>query len=66
MIVVMRPDATQAQVADVLARIERWGYRADVSEGRERTVIGVIGTTGDGRLLDSGSIERVAGVGRTV
>jgi len=66
MIVVMRPGATQAQVADVLARIERWGYRADVSEGRERTVIGVIGTTGDERLLDGESIERMAGVERTV
>ena len=66
MIVVMRTGATQAQVADVVARIERWGYQADASEGRERTVIGVTGTTGDERLLDSGPIERVAGVGWTV
>jgi len=63
MIVVMRPDATQAQVAEVVARIEREGCRADVSAGRDRTVIGVIG---DGRLLDGEALERMGGVERTL
>ena len=63
MIVVMRPGATQTQVADVVTRIERDGCRADVSAGQDRTVIGVIG---DGRLLDGEALERMGGVERTL
>lgn len=63
MIVVMRPGATQAQVADIVARLERWGCQVNVSADQERSVISVIG---DGRLLDGEALERMAGVERTV
>ncbi len=63
MIIVMKQGATQAQVTNVTARIEQWGCQAHVSQGEERTIIGVIG---NGRPLDRDPIERMSGVERTV
>ncbi len=63
MIVVMKQGATKSQIANVTARIEQWGCRVHLSEGEERTIIGVIG---NGRPLDRGPIERMTGVERTV
>jgi 3-deoxy-7-phosphoheptulonate synthase len=63
MIVVMKKGATSAQIANVAARIEQLGCRVHLSEGEERTIIGVIG---NGRPLDREPIERLDGVERTV
>ena len=63
MIVIMKPDATAAQMANVVARIEQLGCQVHISEGQERTIIGIIG---NGRPLDSKQIERMDGVERTV
>ena len=63
MIVVMKQGATNAQIVNVTARIEQLGCQVHLSEGAERTIIGVIG---NGRPLDHEPIERMAGVERTV
>jgi 3-deoxy-7-phosphoheptulonate synthase len=63
MIVVMKQGATQAQIVNVTARIEQLGCQAHISEGKERTIIGIIG---NGRPLDREPIERMDGVERTV
>ena len=63
MIIVMKQGATQAQVTNVTARIEQWGCQAHISQGEERTIIGIIG---NGRPLDRAPIERLSGVERTV
>ncbi len=63
MIIIMKQGSTQAQVTNVTARIEQWGCQAHISEGEERTIIGVIG---NGRPLDREPIERMSGVERTV
>jgi 3-deoxy-7-phosphoheptulonate synthase len=63
MIVVMKQHATSAQIANVAARIEQLGCRVHLSEGAERTIIGIIG---NGRPLDREQIERWDGVERTV
>jgi len=63
MIIVMKQGATQAQVTNVTARIEQWGYQAHISEGEERTIIGIIGNE---RPLERAPIERLSGVDRTV
>jgi 3-deoxy-7-phosphoheptulonate synthase len=63
MIVVMKQGATSAQVANVIARIEQLGCRVHLSEGEERTIVGIIG---NGRPLDREQIERMDGVERTV
>jgi 3-deoxy-7-phosphoheptulonate synthase len=44
MIIVMRHDATTEQVAAVVAQVQAHGMRTHLSDGEERTVIGVIGT----------------------
>ena len=63
MIVVMKPGATNAEITAVIARIEHVGYRAHLSEGEVRTIIGVIG---NGRPLDREPFEQMEGVDRTV
>ena len=44
MIVVMRTGATAEQIDEVKREIEEHGLEAYVSQGEERTVIGVVGT----------------------
>ena len=63
MIVVMKQGATRNQVVNVMARIEQMGCQAHISEGKERTIIGIIG---NGRPLDREQIERLDGVERSV
>ncbi len=63
MIVIMKQSATSAQIANVTARIEQSGCRVHLSEGEERTIIGIIG---NGRPLDREQLERMDGVERTV
>jgi 3-deoxy-7-phosphoheptulonate synthase len=43
MIVVMKYKSTAKDISDVIARIESDGYKAHLSEGEERTIIGVVG-----------------------
>ncbi|MEJ2732948.1 MAG: 3-deoxy-7-phosphoheptulonate synthase [Anaerolineae bacterium] len=63
MIVIMKQGATRAEVVNVTARIEQLGCQAHISDGDERTIIGIIG---NGRPLDRAQIERMDGVERTV
>lgn len=63
MIVVMKQGATNAQIANVIARIEQSGCGVHISEGEERSIIGIIG---NGRPLDHEQIQRLDGVERTV
>ena len=63
MIVVMKQGATRAQIVNVTARIEQLGCQTHISNGKERTIIGIIG---NGRPLDREPIERMEGVERTV
>lgn len=43
MIVVLKPDATDAQVEHIIDRVKKLGLTPHVSKGTERTIIGVIG-----------------------
>lgn len=43
MIIVLRPDATEAQVNHIIDRVKKLGLTPLVSKGTERTIIGVIG-----------------------
>ncbi len=63
MIVILKQEATRAQTDNIIARIEGMGCGVEVSQGQERTVIGIIG---NGRRLDREQIEGMAGVERTV
>jgi 3-deoxy-7-phosphoheptulonate synthase len=41
--IIMKTDATQEQIAQAVKEIKKYGLRADVSKGRYRTVIGLVG-----------------------
>jgi 3-deoxy-7-phosphoheptulonate synthase len=63
MMIIMRSDATQDQIAHVVERVESIGLRAHLSRGEERTVIGAIG---DGRPVNRDQFMRLQGVDRVV
>jgi 3-deoxy-7-phosphoheptulonate synthase len=63
MIIVMQHQATAAQIANVVARVEAVGYRASLIKGEERTIIGVIG---DDRPIDRTQFELLDGVDKTL
>ena len=63
MIVVMERGASREQINDVVARVKGLGLGAHLSEGEERTIIGVVGTplppTLDEMLEVHGGVEQV-------
>ncbi|MCS6965136.1 MAG: 3-deoxy-7-phosphoheptulonate synthase [Thermoflexus sp.] len=63
MIIVMKHGATPQQIANVVAQIEGMGFRAHLSQGVERTIIGIIG---DERPLNPDQILFWEGVERVV
>ncbi len=63
MMIIMRTEATQAQIASVVARVEEQGLRAHISRGEERTIIGAIG---DGRPVNRDQFVWLPGVDRIV
>jgi 3-deoxy-7-phosphoheptulonate synthase len=44
-IIVMKPGATEGELAHIVERLESRGLKAHISKGTERTIIGVIGDT---------------------
>lgn len=63
MIIIMRAGATQIQVENVVKRIEKDGFVAHLSDGSERTIIGLIG---DDRPIDRRTYEVMEGVEKSV
>jgi len=64
MIVIMQVGATAKQISAVIARIKEMGLDAHLSEGQERTVIGVVGD--DRVTADRDSLSLMEGVERTM
>ena len=63
MIIIMRAGATQIQIENVVKRIEKDGFVAHLSDGSERTIIGLIG---DDRPIDRRTYEVMEGVEKSV
>ena len=63
MLVIMKSDATEEQIHDVVRRIEQSGYSAHVVPGAARVAIGVIGNE---RPLDPSLVDALPGVLQTV
>ena len=54
MIIILKPEATEAEIALVVKKIESFGLAAHISKGTERTIIGAIG---DERVMQEGPLE---------
>jgi 3-deoxy-7-phosphoheptulonate synthase len=59
MIIVVRPDATEAQIQHILDRVQELGFTPHYSRGEQRTVIGAIG---DETKVSAESLAAIAGV----
>ena len=64
MIVVMKSQATEKQIDEVIRWIESVGYKAHPSRGIERTIIGAVGDTRDKAILKYA--ESLPGVEKTM
>jgi 3-deoxy-7-phosphoheptulonate synthase len=64
MIVIMQVGATTKQISAVIQRIKEMGLDAHLSEGQERTIIGVVGD--DRVAADRDSLSLLEGVERTM
>ena len=60
MVIVMSPEATEADIDVVVAHIETHGGQAFVSRGVMRTIIGVVGTEQVLETMDAGGLPGVA------
>jgi 3-deoxy-7-phosphoheptulonate synthase len=63
MMIIMRNDATPEQIGVIIAKVEAHGLRAHLSQGTERTVIGLVG---DGRPIQPDQFLPLPGVDRIV
>ncbi|HET6487386.1 MAG TPA: 3-deoxy-7-phosphoheptulonate synthase [Spirochaetia bacterium] len=59
MILVFRPDATEAQIQSALAKIQSLGYTPHLSRGTVKTICGV---TGDDRSIEESEFDQLPGV----
>jgi 3-deoxy-7-phosphoheptulonate synthase len=64
MIIVMKSQATEKQIEDVIRWIESVGYKAHPSRGVERTIIGAVGDNRDKAILKYA--ESLSGVEKTM
>jgi 3-deoxy-7-phosphoheptulonate synthase len=62
-VIIMKAHAATRDISAVIARVEDLNFKVHLSEGDERTIIGLIG---DSRVLDREAIERMPGVDRVV
>lgn len=63
MIVVMSPSATKENLENVIKKLEKLNLRTHLSEGEDRTIVGVIG---DKKIIANLEMEMMAGVEKTV
>jgi 3-deoxy-7-phosphoheptulonate synthase len=63
MIIIMKASASPLEIEHVTGRVKEMGFDVHLSQGAERTVIGLIG---DERPVDRAMFEVMAGVERTL
>jgi 3-deoxy-7-phosphoheptulonate synthase len=63
MLIVMKPEATPADIAGVVSAIARMGYEARPMPGRQRTTVGLVGN--DGRV-DASLVAGLSGVAEVI
>jgi 3-deoxy-7-phosphoheptulonate synthase len=63
MIIIMKMGASQQEIHNIVQRVESLGFQTHLSQGEERTIIGVIG---DERPVDKEGLGRMGGVERIV
>jgi 3-deoxy-7-phosphoheptulonate synthase len=64
MIIIMQVGATAAQISAVIARVKELGFQAHLSEGEERSIVGVIGE--DRKVEDPDQFTLMEGVERVM
>jgi 3-deoxy-7-phosphoheptulonate synthase len=61
-IIVLKPDAKSEDLKRVVGKLRKWGFKAQVSKGAERTIVGVIGDTSKITEDEEKSVRAISGV----
>src|SRR4030067_3366375 len=61
-IIVLKPRTSSKELGNIVKKLERMGFKANISKGTERTVIGVIGDTSKITEEESSAFEVMRGV----
>jgi len=61
-IIVLKPGATDKEIRHIVKKLESRGFKANISKGTERTLIGVIGDTSKVTEEESSAFEVMPGV----
>lgn len=62
MVIIMAADASRKHILDIVTRIKMLGYEAHISEGEERTIIGVVGKSAGIDREQVGALSTMPGV----
>ena len=63
MIVIMKPDATETQISEVVKELKSCGMQVQINNGVECTVLGVLGDT---TIIDQDHLSMKEGIDRIV
>jgi 3-deoxy-7-phosphoheptulonate synthase len=66
MIIVLKPNATEADIEQIVERLTEHGYGADISRGEEITLIGAIGVKPEEKHVVADQLTRLSAVERVV
>ena len=66
MIIVLKPEATEKQIAHVLEKVKALGLKVDLNRGAERTIIGIKGKVDEVAKLRVQPLEAIPGVEKIV
>ena len=66
MIIVLKPEATEKQIAHVVEKVKALGFKVDISRGAERTIIGIKGRVDEVARLRVQPLEAIPGVEKVV
>lgn len=61
-IIVLKPDVKSEELKRVIRKLRKWGLKAQVSKGAERTIVGVIGDTSNITEDEENSVRAISGV----
>ena len=65
-IIVLKPDTSEENIRHIVKKLESKGLQANVSQGTERTIIGVIGDTSKVTEEEEDAIRAITGVENVV
>src|ERR1041385_4222455 len=66
MVIILKPQASEAELADLQARLAGYGYQSHLSRGEERTLVGAVGAAPPNKTAIMEALQTLEYVARVV